>query len=559
MPLLSLAQSILEEILILALDLPLPAPYTLDGTSRTLPIGVLNSQAQSSTKEFLQTANSLLLASRQLHAATAPLIYSRTVFDVGHIGRLAAFLDAIGARNRQCLRYVTLYLERGDEDEDGGGRLSRNNSCPRLFEEEDVDEVDMTAAFLRKVVETLSRLPASLRGLWVYFPFQERWLAVNQETGRVHPLLRSALQRFSCIETLVIVGCPHDVPWDILYIRGPGQGTGEAAEEEEEGETKPTSAFPFLKALHLDGRLQGGIDGVELTTAVSEEVLPALTYLEVQGLDDGVGQNIPITGESSFAEAIRALRPLQVFQWSRGSESQSFRGPPKTQCLMDSHIHALISRHGCTLREVKIDLAGHLARDYARAITDKSLVSILVSLSSLQSAAILAPFLDFIKLLRRIADSHPQTLQRAITPSLKSLRLTLGVEEEPLQTALDTSQVAALCLRTNLWRISHLRLRLVVGSRPEIHEFGSRDYKIHRNNLKRYIELEKALAACIKGCLEQHGHADGVEGQTVRKAQGRDWCELSLVDVYDYSPFWYDSVEQWREEDVYAEGPHSEC
>ncbi|KAL2844256.1 hypothetical protein BJX68DRAFT_269782 [Aspergillus pseudodeflectus] len=533
MSLLTLPLTILEAILSLALDLPLPAGRTLDGGQcRTVILwGDITHNAKG-TKEFIHATVSLFFASRQLHNVAAPLFYSRTTFAFEDIECLGVFLDTIGFLNRQSLRYVVIYLERGDPSKDGNGG--------------DGDEDDLTAAFLQIATTTLPSLPAALRGLWVFFPFKEQSLAIDEETKAVHLPLRAALQRFGRIEELVLVGCPHDVSWDILYGGGGPPGT----------EEKTSSVWPSLSALRLEGSLPSRIGGVSLATALSAANLPSLTHLEFQGLDDG-GRGNKQAETTFLVDAIQAARPLRTFRWLRESEPQSraISGPPVPQFLTDLHIHTLISRHGDALQDVKIDLAGSLARDYAHGITEASLASVLVSLPVLKRATILAPFLDLVKFFQAIVGSDTESLsppsRHTLTSSLGSLRLSLGSEEDMLNSALSSSKLASLFLRSKLCNISQLRLRVVVGTRPRITK-SVRSHKILRDNEKRYPELEQAFFACMAECRHRSDmRTDSEQGPAERE----DRCALSLVDVYDYSPFWDDSRDEWCEEDVCAGGP----
>ncbi|KAL3493486.1 hypothetical protein BJX62DRAFT_235313 [Aspergillus germanicus] len=537
MSLLSLPLTILESILSLTLDLPLPAGHTLDGGEcRTIILwGDITHNAKG-TKEFIRAAISLFFVSRHLYEVAAPLFYSRTTFTFEDIDCLGVFLDTIGDSNRQRLRYVVINLERGDppskKDDDGGG-----------------DNGDLTAAFLRKAITTLPSLPAALRGLWVFSPFKERSLAIDEETGTMHQPLREALQKLRGIEELVLVGCPHDVFWDILYDSKGHPGT----------EEKTSSVFPSLAALRLEGSLPSRIGGVTLATALSAANLPSLTHLEFQGLDDGGGSKEK--AESAFlADAIQASRSLRTFRWLRESEPQSraISGPPVPQFLTDLHIRILISRHRDALREVKIDLAGSLARDYAHSITAASLASILVSLPVLQRATILAPFLDLVRFFQAIVASDANSLstppQHALTPSLEAIRLTLWSEEEALGTALHSGKLSELFMRSNLCYISQLRLRVIVGMRPVITK-SVRSHKILRDNLKLYPELKRALSGSIKrNRVHSSVGIKPVQAISPRKI----WCRLSMVDVHDYSPFWDDSRDEWCEEDVCAEGPDND-
>jgi hypothetical protein len=532
MSLLALPFTVLEAILSLVLDLPLPARHTLDGGEcRTIILwGDITHKAKG-TKEFIQAALSLFFASRQLHDVAAPLFYSRTTFAFEDIECLGVFLDTIGFLNRQSLRYVVIYLERGDPSKDGNGV--------------DGDEDDLTAAFLQIATTTLSSLPTALRGLWVLSPFKEQSLAIDEETGAVHQPLRAALQRFRLIEELVLVGCPHDVSWDILYGGGGQPGT----------EEKTSSVLPSLSALRLEGNLPSSIRGVSLATALSAANLPSLTHLEFQGLDYG-GRGKEQAASSFLVDAIQAVRPLRTFRWLRENEPQyrAFSGPPVPQFLTDLHIHTLISRHGDALQDVKIDLAGSLARDYAHSITEASLASVLVSLPVLKRATILAPFLDLVKFFQAIVGSDTESLsppsQHALTPLLEALRFTLGSEEDILNSALSSSKLSSLFLRSKFWNISQLRLRVVVGTRPRITK-SVRSHKILRDNEKRYPELEQAFFACIAECRHRSDmRTDSEQGPAERE----DRCALSLVDVYDYSPFWDDSSDEWCEEDVCARG-----
>ncbi|CEL09598.1 hypothetical protein ASPCAL12733 [Aspergillus calidoustus] len=531
MSLLALPFTVLEAILSLVLDLPLPAGHTLDGGEcRTITLwGDITHKAKGA-KQFIQAALSLFFASRQLHDVAAPLFYSRTTFAFEDIDCLGVFLDTIGFLNRQSLRYVVIYLERGDPSKDGNGGGG--------------DEDDLTAAFLRKATTTLSSLP-TLRGLWVFSPFKEQSLAIDEETGAVHLPLRAALQRFRRIEELVLVGCPHDVSWDILYGGGGSPGT----------EEKTSSVWPSLSALRLEGSLPSRIGGVSLATALSAANLPSLTHLEFQGLDDG-GRGNKQAETTFLVDAIQVVRPLRTFRWLRESEPQSraISGPPVPQFLTDWHIHTLISRHGDALQDVKIDLAGSLARDYAHSITEASLASVLVSLPVLKRATILAPFLDLVKFFQAIVGSDTKSLsppsQHALTPLLEALRFTLGSEEDTLNSALSSSKLSSLFLRSKFWNISQLRLRVVVGTRPRITK-SVRSQKILRDNEKRYPELEQAFFACMAECRHRSDmRTDSEQGPAERE----HWCALSLVDVYDYSPYWDDSRDEWCEEDVCARG-----
>ncbi|KAL2799768.1 hypothetical protein BJX66DRAFT_332811 [Aspergillus keveii] len=327
----------------------------------------------------------------------------------------------------------------------------------------------------------------------------------------------------------------------------------------EETEEKTSPVFPSLSALRLEGSLPSRIGGVSLATALSAANLPSLTHLEFQGLDDESGGKDQ--AESAFlVGAIQAVRPLRTFRWLRESEPQSraISGPPVPQFLADLHIHALVSRHGHTLREVEIDLAGSLARDYAIGITEASLASVLVSLPVLQRATILAPFLGLVKFFQASVTSDANLLsipsQHALTPSLEALRLTLWSEEEALGTALDSGKISELFMRSNLCNISQLRLRVIIGARPVITK-SVRSHKILRDNLKLYPELKRALSASIKrNRVHPSVGINPVQAISPRK----NWCRLSMVDVHDYSPFWDDSRDEWCEEDVCAEGPDND-
>jgi hypothetical protein len=537
MSLLFLSLTILESIFSLTLDLPLPAGHTLDGGEcRTVILwGDITHNAKG-TREFIRAAHSLFFVSRHIYEVAAPLFYSRTTFAFEDIECLGVFLNTIGDSNRQRLRYVVINLERGDppskkEDNGGGG---------------DDDGDELTAAFLQKATKTLPSLPAALRGLWVFSPFKERSLAIDEETGTVHKPLREALQQIKGIEELVLVGCPHDVSWDILYDSKGHPGT----------EGKTSSVFPSLSALRLEGSLPSRICGVSLATALSAANLPSLTHLEFQGLDDKADRE-DRAEPGLLVDAIQAVRPLRTFRWLRESEAQSraISGPPVSQFLTDLHIRTLISRHGDALRELKIDLAGSLARNYAHSITKASLASILVSLPVLQRATILAPFLDLVKFFQAIVASDANSLstssQHALTPSLEALRLTLWSEEEALITALDSGKISELFMRSNLCNISQLRLRVIVGARPVIIK-SVRSHKILRDNLKLYPELKRALSASIKR-NRMHPSVGIKPVQAI--IPSKNWCRLSMVDVHDYSPFWDDSRDEWCEEDVCAEGP----
>jgi hypothetical protein len=215
------------------------------------------------------------------------------------------------------------------------------------------------------------------------------------------------------------------------------------------------------------------------------------------------------------------------------------------------HIRALVSSHGDALREIKIDLAGSLARGYAMGITEDALASVLVSLPALQRATILAPFFDLVKFLHAIigsyADASPWLQRtRTLTPSLEFLRLTLGSEEDTLKTALASGELSKLLLRRNLCKLSQLELRVVIGTRPEITNFVC-SHLILRDNVKLYPELQNALLACMTRCRQQ---SDMLTGAVQQPAGREDWCGLSLVDIYDYSPFWDDTRDNWCVEDV---------
>ncbi|KAL2839383.1 hypothetical protein BJY01DRAFT_250480 [Aspergillus pseudoustus] len=523
MSFLTIPLTILEAIFVFALDLPVRAGYTLDGEKRrtVVPWGDIT-QNTKGTKEFIRAANSLFLASRHLHEIVAPLFYSRTTFAFEDVDCLGAFLDTIGASNRQSLRYVAINLEREDPSKDDGG----------------YDEGVLTATFLRKTTQTLSNLPVALRAMWIYFPFEERSLAIDEETGTVHQPLRAALQRFKGIEELALVGYPHEVIWDILCD---SKGCLGAKKE-------VSPVFLSLSALRLEGRLPSTVGSVGLTAALSVANLPCLTHLEFQGLDDKAGSEDQ--AEPSFlADAIQAMRPLQTFRWLRGSEpySRAFRGPPVPQLLHDLHLRALISRHMDTLREVEIDLAGSLARAYAMGITAGSLAAVLNSLTDLQRATIVAPFLDLVKLFQAIVGSDannslsPLPSRHTLFRSLESLRLTLGSEEDTLNIALDSGELSRLFLCTNLYKVSQFRLRVVIGTRPEITKFV-RSHKILRDNVKLYPELEQALLACM---TERRHRSSILTNGEKKQAAREDWWALSLVDVYDYSPFWDDVRDVW--------------
>ncbi|KAL3460297.1 hypothetical protein BJX64DRAFT_290458 [Aspergillus heterothallicus] len=532
MSLSALPLTILQDILILVLGLPLPLRHTLDSKARrTVLIGKGSNQNSTETKEFIQAARSLFIASRHFHNVAAPLLYSRTIFDFEDINYLRVFLNTIGACNRLNLRFVTIYLERDDTCKDDG--------C---------NEDDLTAAFVRKVTTTLSKLPAAVRGLWIYFPFTDWSLAVDEGTGTMHHPLRAALQRFRDVEELVLVGCPHKVPWDILH----------GSKRHTETKVEVSCVFPSLSTLRLEGPLLSSIGGVGLVRALSAANLPSLTHLEFQGVDDKASKHKGQAQPDSLVDAIRAARPLRTFRWLRGSEPQrasEFRGPPVPQFLSNSHICALFSRHRNTLCEVEIDLAGSLARDYAMSITEATLASTLASLPMLQQATILAPFLDLTNFLQGIACSNKEatspSTQHTLAPMLESLRLTLGSEEDSLTLALHSGKLSSLFQRTGLSNISHLRLRVVVGTRPEITSAG-RPRQILRDNVKLYPELQQALFACMADCRQHQSDllTDAGQGQAARN----NWCALSLVDIYDYSPFWGDMRDEWRETDVSA-GP----
>jgi hypothetical protein len=145
-------------------------------------IGGASSKNTNGIKELIRGAKSLFIASRQLHEIAAPLFYRRTIFDFENIDYLGVFLNTIGASNRQNLRYVAIYLERGDA-------LDNNNGS---------NGDDLTAAFLQAAITTLSSLPVTLRAIWVFTPVNEQFLAVDKETGTMHQPLRGTAEIPGC-------------------------------------------------------------------------------------------------------------------------------------------------------------------------------------------------------------------------------------------------------------------------------------------------------------------------------------------------------------------------
>lgn len=487
MALFTLPPTLLEDILASTLNI---SGYPDLPTSRPIFICKENHKQNEGYKN---TLFSIFLACRQFYAVAAPLVYKRTVFEFDERGDLDYFLGVIGAANLENIRYLSVDLQMESPTE---------NPC--------------NVRAIRQWTTLLAQLPVTLRGLRLFLPTMG-WPKAGTDDG-MHPLLRAAVQRFHHLEELSLICELQYVHWDMFSVSS--ANTRLDAMDLDEAQGSVTAVFPFLRSLHIHGLLRERLGSIQIAEAFSQKVLPSLAILRLQGMDDNPNQAKP--GSNYLSEALLALSPLEKFEWLRYEEGRKFRSPVP-QCLTDVHLMCLLGRHGQTFRHLKLDLHGHLGRRWD--ITERAVVSLLVSSPALRHATIIAPFLDIIRFLEGI----DRRLPRYEFPSpLKTLTLTLGGLEEQLEEKLKTDQLPVLCSRIEMLGPCRLWLRVVIGEqRPEFTRFGTIAW-LYRDNYRRYPDLERSITEYIKTCAK---------GDSMPETWGEDWCHVSLVDIYDYWPF----------------------
>ncbi|KAL2869753.1 uncharacterized protein BJX67DRAFT_320941 [Aspergillus lucknowensis] len=479
MGLLSLPQSLLEDVLALTLEIPSAPASLLDSEPTVAYIGTDGGDPLK-PPIFASSILPLFLTSRQLYAVAAPLVYKQTIFDVESASDLDAFLQAIGPRNRENLRYMSLYLLAG------GGANTEN---------------------IQQWADSLSQLPLAMRGLSIQYP-DEPW----------DPVFQAAVHRFRHLEVLSL---PGYAPWDLFY-------TSQAQSH------NAAAAFPSLRQLKVSGTRAERSDDIHIPRAFSQDALPAVSALVFEDINTQALPGAPVSNAKLLPAILRALRPLRMFEWTtvRSTRLDWAERRLFPQSLTDMHLQTLATQHGGSLQHLKLDLAGNLRRQWS--ISADGIASLLLSLDQVREATVLAPFLHFIPLLRSIDARHGDGLPR----SLSFLRLTLAGLKEELEAELENGRLSVLCKRTRLWRVPRLKLRLVIGGTPEFSHHSGRFAKIYRDNQELYPELQDSLTDCIRTCS---GDAV-VQNETTIRREARRY--LSLVDLYDYSPFWGDAREE---------------
>ncbi|KAL3481337.1 hypothetical protein BJX99DRAFT_253639 [Aspergillus californicus] len=308
--LLSLPFSLLEDILALALDLPSALPSALHfEASTTVSVGGFSSHRSQRFASFIL---SVFLISRQTYKIAAHLIYKRVAFDFRSCHHLDRFLQAIGPKNRENLRYLSFCLD---------------------YEPEALRSDERTNALIQKWTDTLFRLPLTLRGLNIQFPCGE-WppFILN---GKAPPLFRAAAQRFQHLEVLLLQNLTGYIPWDIFYIS--------RAE-------RLAAAFPFLRELEINGHITARIDDVLISQASSHTILPALSCLILHHPSGCLEDN---PEPSLLADILHALPPLKSFSLVKDDRASTAFDGLVTQPFIDMHLTALTSRHAWKFQHLK--------------------------------------------------------------------------------------------------------------------------------------------------------------------------------------------------------------
>lgn len=283
-------------------------------------------------------AVSLLLTSRYLHAVTRDLLIRRGVFEVQSEDAMERFMDSIGKDNLQLVKHVDWTLLSDIS------RKARSNVDPYHNYEDVVRE--RTAALLR-------RLPLRLRALRIRLPQPPNlekptlvtsclWLDSN---------LAKALSRFSDLQELELFRNGYFIYLELFWVP-----VLPASEDNESLHPHPLHQpmFPALRRLYLRGCIRGSISEAQMIKAFSQDQLPSLQTLQIDGLI--VGRVAAENGWPFTPAVLLAMHPLVEFEWNGfNCKTYSCRTTFLSELPLEKDLAALKERHGQTLRVLKIN------------------------------------------------------------------------------------------------------------------------------------------------------------------------------------------------------------
>lgn len=331
MPFLDLPQIILEEIIGLAIE----SPYS-DAPRNNITVFLdspaLRGHHRLHSRRFggRNTILSLLLFSQTISALTRQLLYHRAVFHALRDVSMEGFMDLIGEDNSQLLSNVDLTF-RFDQYFVGMKPVD-----PMILYG---TQQAFSETMLERSIALMERLSSDL------YSFRLQSPSFTPPTITPFPSkLVEAFQRFSNLRELELVFFENRLFLDIFWTTPspPSDNLG------------PRPIFPFLRRLHLRGRLGLFVSEAHLTRALSEEQLPSLQILQIRDLTSEVTD---LVDKPRFTpEVLLAIRPLSEFEWTSRDNDTDFCG--KSDFLHEPpsefHLDALESRHGKTLRILTI-------------------------------------------------------------------------------------------------------------------------------------------------------------------------------------------------------------
>ncbi|KAK3177678.1 hypothetical protein K4F52_009583 [Lecanicillium sp. MT-2017a] len=249
-----------------------------------------------------------------------------------------------------------------------------NNISFNIFSDDDYEHDPTLEHASEEAVEEattlMDRLPPTLRRLHLQPPYHEWPYFISDR--RSHPLLLKSLSRFKSLQELdldfedqychldMFTSFPQTFGWGYTMQDGrifAGKYSGQRIASPHPAAPLPPPMFPHLRRLSLAGCISDCTTTSQAIKAFSEEQLPSLESLRIDGLLCGDPRDIEPEGWLLVPEALNGMHTLVEFEWVNydfNTRLSRTKGEPHVPPGR-SHFEALRSRHGQTLRTLKID------------------------------------------------------------------------------------------------------------------------------------------------------------------------------------------------------------